>query len=256
MKICVVFDVDGILVVNKGPMDASVSQSLDRFGANGGKLIVITGAPLKHIPRELFSFSGATLLAEHGAVQWRDRETTVLGEAEAIDKIKKGMGITVQDGVQKIDGGTIIVEGPRLASLTLLFGRPPHYPSGEATANPKVITARIKEIIERENLPVSVWPGHDGSYSYLDLIITTKRKTIQRLIKNGTLSTPFPYLGDKENDLEVMRLKGVIPVAFPNCIGEIISLAAQKGKNGIYIPYLPYKEGIPKFLELVKNGKL
>lgn len=234
-------------------MNTCTSQALSRFRGNGGKLVAITGAPLKHVPRELFSFSGAILLAEHGAVQSREGEIITFGETEAIEKIKRKLSITVEDGLQKIDGGTVIVEGPRLASLTLLFGQPSHYPSIEATANPEIIKARIEKIIDKENLPVSVWPGHDGNYSWIDLIITTKRKTIQRLIDDGTLSTPFFYLGDKGNDLEVMQLEGVIPVAFPNCIREIISIAHQKG---IFIPYLPYGKGIAKFFDLVINGKL
>lgn len=244
-----VSDIDEILREGKRPISEAVQASLSEHVKGG---IFITGAPLSHVPKELFLLPGAVIFAEHGGIRWEKGLESVIPNARDIETIREKLGISVKDGLQEINGqGSVIIEGPRSSGLTLLFGSPLHYPF-RSTASRDDIKSKVEAIIEKENLRVLAYPGEEQLYTWLDLITVTKSETISGLIKDGVLSVPFYYMGDKSNDLEVMRLEGAIPVAFPNCIKEIISLAEQKG---IYIPYLPYREGIPKFFDLVINGK-
>lgn len=245
-----VSDVDEILRHNKGPVSQENQRNLIKYGKNG---IFITGAPLTHVPKELFMLQAATVLAEQGSVKWQKEKDNVVLMAGAIEIIKSKLGIATEDGLCEFDGqGSVIVEGPRISSLTFLFGAPPHYPFS-TTADREMVKSKIHNIIQEESLPISIYSGEDETYTYLDLITTTKRETAQRLIREGILTRPFYYVGDKRNDLAVMELDGVVPVAFPNCIGEVISIARAKG---IYIPFLPYEEGLTKFFDFIHNGKL
>ncbi|MFH1575449.1 MAG: hypothetical protein ABIB55_00710 [Candidatus Nealsonbacteria bacterium] len=243
-----VSDIDEILREEKKPISREMQESLNRYGQEG---IFITGAPLSHVPQELFMLQAATILAEHGAVKWRRGQNNVVSGARDIEIIRKKLGISINDGFQEMDEHcSVIIEGPRTSSLTFLFGAPPHYPFC-ATANRESIKDKIQDIIQEDGLSVSIYQGEDKVYTWLDLITSTKKDAIQQLIIDGTLSAPFFYIGDKENDLEVMQLEEVVPVAFPNCICDIISLARQRG---IYIDCLPYEGGVSKFFAQI-NGK-
>lgn len=249
----VITDYDGIITINKEPPYCQVEHHIKLFKRqSGNKLIVITGAPRKHVSPALFLSD--TIFSEHGAVRWnKGGEIIVFSADNAIDKLKKELGIIVEDGLQQISGETVIVEGPREGSFTPLFGRPPHYPGVETTANPGMIQAQIEEIIAKRKLPIKVKPGHDGTYTWLDCVLTDKKTTVKSLL-NDSLPQPIYYLGDRENDLEVMKLEGIVPVGFLNCIPEIVSFAKERG---IYFPEVAYESGVPLFLRsLIKNGKL
>ena len=163
---------------------------------------------------------------------------------DAIKRLRRRLGIEVDDGPSLIPGvGTVIVEGGRWASLTLLTGTPPHYPGvmGDAALEP------LKPLVWQYGL--QAMSGRDTVYKWLDCIPGGKELTVRRFLDRG----PLYYLGDGFNDLASMELSGVIPVGFQNSIPEIQALAKQRG---IYVDLPGPDGGVTEFFQRLNSGKL
>ncbi len=247
----VVSDIDGVLRRDKQPLPADIREALGRFKEKGGELVCITGAPLHNVPFELFDLSNL-VLAEMGGVRRRGGKVELVG-AEAIELLRALLGIAPFWGLQEIEEGTVIVDGPRDASLCLFSGAPPHWPS-TAAADLSLVEKRVSSLITQHGLSLSVMPGRDETYGWLDMTVTTKAEAVQRLLEDlaGPCSEVY-YLGDTESDLPAMQLSGVIPVGFLNCIPRIQALAREQG---IFIPQNASDRGVVEFFSRFLNREL
>jgi len=231
VRILIASDVDGVLRYRKEPLapalaDAMVSCSDSRDPSFMIHRCLITGAPLSHLPDIPVEFG----FAESGGVMRHGSEETFTFDQgfNAVCRLKEFLGITVEDGPDAIDGRTVIVEGVRRTSLTLLFGKPPHYKGVKTTATAVDVLTRIRGYIHRNNLRVHVYPAATKDYEWIDVATRNKERAIGLLMEQMRYDRIY-YLGDGSNDLPVMLRPDVIPVGFTNSIAEIRDLAEERG---------------------------
>lgn len=248
----VIADIDEILRENKQPLPEDVREGLRKFQGKGGELTCITGAPLGHVPKPLFSIA-KVIFAEMGGVSLKEGEMTLF-KAEEIEHLRSLLGITASDGFQEIEEGNVIIEGPRQASLTLLFGKPPHYPI-QSTADFGRAKERIELLIKEHRLSVHLTPGKGSQHEYqwLDITVTTKAETVKRLLAQDDPGGPIFYLGDGGSDFEAMKILEVIPVGFTNCLPEIQELAQSRG---VFIPLPAPHGGTVAFFSSLLKGEV
>lgn len=254
-RITVISDVDDVLRRGKEPVAQEVGEAICEFRARGSRFLMITGAPKSHLPLYI---PADAYFAETGAVWKREgRKWTYSKKAkEAIGALRASLGIAKEDGLDEIEEGTIIVEGIRSCSLTILFGHPPHYPSFEGTAQKEEVERRITQIIsEDERLFSSIHRGSgvatigERPYEWIDITVTTKALTVEKILQGCEHQEAY-YLGDGRNDLDAMNLPGITPVGFRNSIPQIQELAQQRG---IYIPLPAPPEGVVRFFDLLQQ---
>jgi len=242
----VVADLGGILREDKLPLPKEVEGWLRRFVDKGGELICITGAPLSHIPTSLFEIA-KVIFAEMGAVRWERGKTTLYGASE-IEELRSLLNIKEESGPAKIKGiGEVIIEGPREASLTLLFGSPPHYPGIVTDGDFCRAKVFIEYLLKEHDLALHIIPGQGKGYAWIDIAPMTKEKTLFNFLISRNPHGRCFYLGDEESDIAPMKLPRVIPVGFPNCHPEIQKLARIRG---IFIN-VPAPKGVVEFLKLL-----
>jgi len=235
------------------PVSSRIEDALRNFRQKGHKLVFITGAPIHHVPLQLFGLA-EKIFVEQGGLKWKNNEVSAASQTKDIYLLRDYLGIRVEDGLQRFNNKTLIVEGMRYASLTLLFGSPAHYHGLRVTADPEEILAKIQDVILEKKLELFVVPGHDEEYSWIDVAVTNKTLTVQKLLtaKNPVNFSKVYYLGDGGSDFGAMSLDGVIPVGFPNCISSIISLTKSRG---IFIPKKAYEYGTKIFFSRLLDGE-
>ncbi len=236
--ILVVSDLDEVLRSDKGPVAPELAGAIARVGSRADvKICIITGAPAAHVPPIFYHVA----FAESGAVRIdRGGSLTIMHEgALVIRDLREMLGITKDDGLDEIKEGSVIIEEPRFASLTLLFGRPPHYPGISTSASSVQVLLKIEDFLHERRAALHILPGVHKDYEWIDVTTTTKEATIGRLLKEMPEVKKAYYLGDGRNDLAVMRNPNITPVGFANSIPEIRELAYVLG---IYISY-PGPEG-------------
>ena len=241
-------DVDGTLRRGKnGAVSGETIEAASRFIYNGNTLYLITGAPVAHLPRGWKEWTSGAYVELGGVLLLPTGEMRVCGEEAlpAIERLRARLGIEVDDGwAQLPDGlGSVIVDGGRSASLTLLTGTPPHYPGlvGDAALEDLV------PIVQKAGLQSIL--GGDTVYRWLDCVLSGKETAVQPFLGKDSVF----YLGDDRNDVGAMKLPGVIPIGFANSISRIRELA-QKG--GTYIDLPGPEGGVAEFFRRLNNGKL
>ena len=241
-------DVDGGLRRQKGVrISSEIRQAVTSFNEDLGIFYMITGAPLEHVP----DLPAWRIFAEAGGVYVRKQDHIFEPGREAVLELRRRLEIFQEDGVVETSWGSVIVEGPkRFTSLTLLFGRPPHYPGAVTSADMEEVNAWIGEFARELSLTLSV--GHDTTYSYSDIFSVTKRQTVAAVMEEERLLHAY-FLGDKHPDLEAMLVPGIIPVGFSNSIKDIQVLAQRKG---VYIDLPGPEGGVVEFFRLLKEGKI
>jgi hydroxymethylpyrimidine pyrophosphatase-like HAD family hydrolase len=241
-------DVDGTLRNGKtNAVSGKIKEAASRFIQEGGKHFLITGAPAGHLPQGwerwasgAYTESGGVLLLPTGKILVRDEQAR-----QAVAQLRGELGIVVDDGWTRLPQfGSVIVEGGRKASLTLLTGNPPHYPGAMGDADLEA----IEPFVSRHGLQAI--HGKDTVYRWLDCVRGGKELTVQEDLDSGER---VYYLGDGENDLAAMELPGVIPVGFSNSIQEIQTLAKRQG---VYIDLLAYGGGVAEFFRRLNSGQL
>lgn len=249
-KITVISDIDGILRQDKKDIELALKKQIQDLCESGNRLIAITGAPLSHIPPILLDYC-EMVYAEHGGVCKRGGDVNYLLPIALTDFIKL-MGIKTANGRDEINEGVIIIEGERKTGITILFGPASHYPKITTTAGFTAVLNKIKNIVQAEKLPLFIYHGSSDGYSWVDIASTTKAITIGNLIRSGCYGKPF-YLGDGDNDYEVMSYCDVIPVGFLNSKSSIRTIARQKG---IFINEHAVKGGAAEFFKRAIKGEL
>lgn len=246
----IVADVDGTLRAKKNDqLPAEMRERVFTLRKQGVEFYLLTGAPAGHVPREI-SFDSA--FAEFGGV--RIDSDGLLGVewglARDIEILRKAIGVDVSYGAGKAGGLPVFLEGPRWTSLALLTGRPAHCFGFSSNTSIGALEEMVKKTLVRERLPLHLSRGEKpGEYSWLDITATTKEATVAALQDGGKIF----YLGDGENDLEAMRLPGVIPVGFRNSVLEIRRLACQRG---VYIDKPGPYGGALEFFNLLLERRL
>jgi len=250
-KITVISDIDGILRQEKKDIEPAIKEQIKNFCKSGdNRLVAITGAPLSHVPLILLNYC-ERVYAEHGGVCRREGDIHCSPPVALTDLMKR-LGIKTANGREEISEGIVIIEGERRTGVTILFGSAPHYPEIITTADFTAILNKIQNIVQAEKLPLFIYHGASDGYRWVDVASTTKAITIGNLIGSGKYHKSF-YLGDGDNDYEVMSSCDVIPVGFSNSNHSIQAIARQKG---IFINEHAVKGGAAEFFERAINGEL
>ncbi len=251
-KTIVISDVDGVLRQNKKPISVPLFEKIKEISSNGTEFIAISGAPLEHL-EDLSTLSSARIFAEMGGVELVRNNGSNFREILAsnshhIDFLKKALGFRVEKGIDKIDKIEVIVEGPRFTSLSIITGSPPHYNYEVPTsfAIRTKLLQKIEDLIRHYGLNLTVMPGEDNLYQWIDVVSITKTQMVEKIVKNKTNIKKIYYLGDGASDLGPMKLSQIIPVALKNSIEEIKKIAWEKG---VYIN----EEGDKGALEFLKS---
>ena len=247
----VISDIDGILRQEKKDIKPGLKEQIKNFcGTGDNRLIVITGAPLNHVPPVLIDCC-ERVCAEHGGIYVKKGNANFFAPT-ALAKFMRRLGIKTSDGREEISEGAVIIEGERKTGVTILFGSAPHYPEVATTADFTAVLNKIKGLVRDEKLPFFVYHGSSDGYSWIDVASTTKAITIGNLIKSGDYDNSF-YLGDGDNDYEVMSSCPVIPVGFLNSKPSIQTLASKKG---IFINKHAVEGGAAEFFKKAIRGEL
>lgn len=249
-KIVVFCDVDGVLKRKAMVVSSETVEEIVLFQQNGDIFSMVTGAPLAHVP----DIPAYLILAESGGViklAGVDGFGIFEPGREAINELRWVLQIYEEDGMVHTPHGSLIVEGPRrYTSMTFLFGEPPHYPGRVTSAQMEEVNTRLRRLIQR--LPLTLSVGHDTSYSYIDVFSMTKRQSIQTAMQKAGWDSAY-VAGDRYPDYEAMLLPGVIPVGFSNSIEEIRVLAQE---IGVYINLPGPEGGVAEFFRRLNNGQL
>lgn len=114
-------DIDKTQRWDKNDIRGENKRAIKKFRKKGGLLIPITGAPLCHIPQV---FHKSIMFGESGGAMMLpdNRIVELVPEAgkEAMWELRQLLGITVSEGMDRIGTTTVLMEGPRYVSLTLL----------------------------------------------------------------------------------------------------------------------------------------
>jgi len=246
----VISDIDGILRQGKKDIRPGLKKQIKDFCGAGNRLIPITGAPLNHIPPVLLDCC-EMVCAEHGGVCAKEGNVNYSAPTALVEFMRR-LGIKTSDGREEISEGAVIIEGERKTGVTILFGSAPHYPEVATTADFTAVLNKIKGLVRDEKLPFFVYCGSSDGYSWIDVASTTKAITIGNLISQEGYDKPF-YLGDGDNDYEVMSSCPVIPVGFLNSKPPIQTLTSEKG---IFINKHAVEGGASEFFKRAIRGEL
>lgn len=240
-------DVDDFIRKDKQPLDEELEDTMQACRRTGMHIGFVTGAPFSHV-------GGLTvvdaIIAESGGVQVFGAGNMSIHRGDAVHNphdesmkfFAKHLGLVPGKVFQEIPEGTIILEGPRKASITILCeGTPPHFPGLKATARRKDLEARINQDIVDLHICLRAAGGTTHGYSWIDISWpwNTKNHALSRLggdPSNGCSSCGHGrrkvyYGGDGQSDLEVMQgfSSSMVPLAMQNSIPEIKKIAAERG---------------------------
>ncbi|HEX9721834.1 MAG TPA: hypothetical protein VGA53_01075 [Candidatus Paceibacterota bacterium] len=222
-------DVDETQRWGKDDISSANAEAIKNFREHG-LLIPITGAPLWHIPPEL---QGGIMYGESGGVlQLPNKQIVELVPeegTEAIRKLRSLLGICAMEGLDFIDGDSVLLEGPRYVSLTLVSGRHPHYPGKVGTISIEKLEERIGRLIEDHRLPLVIRKGVADTYSWLDITVLFEKHNAVACFLERTGLCGVYYLGDGANDVESIKHPCVVPVGFKNSIPEIQTTCKDHG---------------------------
>jgi len=247
-------DLDRTIRWDNQSVNSQTEAAIRQFRQNGGCFTAISGSPLRYIPdflREPFSF------AEFGAVFLCHRQQIILVPKEgqvALQTLKSALQITQEDGLQMRNGQTLIVGGPRFASLNFITGNHPGYPGMHASWKTGELFGQVREIIQTYSLSVLCGLEKHGSYDSINITTMFQKahavEWFQRLVRD-VAPQPIYYMGDGESDYGVMRLDGVIPVVFSNSVPLLHDIA--KKKAGIVIGSPGPDGGVIRALHLIQG---
>ena len=249
-KPVVMADVDGVLRDTKSSVPAVTREQIEKFHARGGIFGMITAAPFEHIPE----IPAHILCAESGAVcRFPERDGLQIFEPGrlAIAELKQCLGIEVDNGLARLCGQPVIVEGPRKASLTLLSGKPPHYPDLSVPSLSEELMGELEKAIQEHELDLHVSCASDTTYAWVDIVSVTKARTME--VQVELLGKGIFFLGDGEHDFWAMKVPGVIPVGFSNSIPKIQELA---DKTGVLINLRGPDGGAAEFFRRLNEGEI
>lgn len=218
-------DLDKTLRWGKKAIDSENKTAILKFRENGGLFIPITGGPGHHVPSFLINPIG---FAESGGLLVGRKENFAIVTDEglsALECLKSKLDVSTEDGPDIILGKyEIIIEGPRIATLTIVTGKHPLY-RGITTDTPiETIGAAVREIIDDCSLPLELIIGTADNYSWLDVTTSFRKENAVMWLLESIGRESAYFMGDGMNDYAAMELPGLIPIGFENSIPEIKKL--------------------------------
>jgi len=230
----VLSDIDKTMRWDKGDVSRETQDAIMQF-QQGGLFIPITGAPLLHIPKFLCKFPLA--FAESGAVvlfSGRAKVLASLESLEALGELKCALGIFDEQQSVRLANGIVLLEGPRMASLTLVSGKHPDFPDQEGTVDIEGLAEEIQMIIRQRNLPLGAYVGTASTYSWIDVRTLEKEDVVSQILEVLNCQEVC-YFGDGMNDYGAMSLDRVRPLTFCNGVQAVKDLVVQKGYQVIQL---------------------
>lgn len=223
-------DIDQTQRWGKDDIQQENKRAIQEFQKKGGLLIPITGAPFWHIPSV---FQGHLMFGESGGVLLLPDERIVelvpeVG-TEAIWQLRSLLGITVSEGLDLIDNTTVLIEGPRYVSLTLVSGHHPHYLGERGDISIERLEEQIGMLIEDHQLPLVTRKVVANTYSWIDVTVLFEKHNTVACFLDVTGLCKVYYLGDEMNDVESMKQPCVVPVGFKNSIPEVQRVIRERG---------------------------
>ncbi|MBI4225141.1 MAG: hypothetical protein HY617_02320 [Candidatus Sungbacteria bacterium] len=238
LRIILFLDIDGVLRVRKGPVPQEIVKALRTLAQQHWvRIVPITGAPMHQLPPEILwpHLPLYRAFAESGGVEHLydgtpKPETTVAGEFQTLIS---HLEIDPQDGLLHIPAleKTIICEGRRHTSFTAIMGETyPPYPNVVPTAAHHEVEAWLENIIRDHALPFLLLPGHERTYSYIDVV----HQHVDKAWRVGTVLGEVPhdlafYIGDGTGDEAAMARSDIIPVALANSTPRIKRHGKERG---------------------------
>lgn len=238
LRIILFLDIDGVLRIRKGLVPQEIVKVLRTLAQQHWvRIVPITGAPMHQLPSEILwpHLPLYRAFAESGGVECLydctpRPETTVVGEFQ---NLITSLEIDLQDGLLHIPAleKTIICEGHRHTSFTAIMGETYlPYPNAVPTAAHHEVETWLSNIIRDHALPFLLLPGHERTYSYIDVV----HQNVDKAWRVGQVLGEIPYdlaiyIGDGTGDEAAMSRPDVIPVALANSTSRIKEQAKERG---------------------------